>query len=90
MPYTQNSTALNLDFYGAYLRSCYDGDYYDGSDYLYGGKTVAQHAATNGWDYVLWGCVGTWFSGSGWYDSAAVGYINSVKGRLANHTWTTY
>lgn len=86
MPGALNSTALNVDFYAARLRSCYDGDLYDGSSYLYGGKTVAQIAATNGWDYVLWGCVGSWFSG-GWYGSGSDAYISAVKGHLANKPW---
>lgn len=86
MPGTSSSTALNVDFYGARLRSCYDGDLYDGSSYLYNGQTVTQIAATNGWDYVLMGCVGSWFSGD-WYSSSAQSYINSVKGHLANKPW---
>lgn len=88
-PDTVQSTALNTDFYGAYLRTCFDGDFYDGGSWLYGGKTVAQIAATNGWPYVLWGCVGSWFSGD-WYSSGATSYINSVKAHLANRDWTRY
>jgi hypothetical protein len=88
-PQTQQSTALAVDFYGAYLRSCYDGAFYDGGSWLYGGKSVQQIASTNGWDYVMWGCVGSWFSG-GWYDSGASSYIASVKNWLAAKTWLTY
>lgn len=86
---TANSTALNLDFYGAYIRSCYDGLFYDGGTWLYGGQTVGQIAASKGWDYVLWGCVGSWFSG-GWYDVAAVDYILKVKTLLAERIWLNY
>jgi hypothetical protein len=86
MPYTQNSSALAVDFYGASIRSCYDGDYYDGGSWLYGGQTAAQVAAAHDWNYVLWGCVGSWFSGN-WYDTGAVNYINSVKSHLARQTW---
>ena len=82
-------TALNVDLYGARTRSCYDGDFYDGGSWLYGGQTVQQIAAAQGWDYVLWGCVGSWFSGS-WYDSGATNYIGLIKNHLANRTWTTY
>lgn len=89
MPNTQQSTALNVDFFGAYIRSCYDGDFYDGGSYLYNGQTVAQIAATQGWDYVFWGCVGSWFSGD-WYSSGAQNYINTVKSHLANRTWESY
>jgi hypothetical protein len=88
-PDTTRSTALDVDFYGAYVRSCYDGDFYDGGSWLYGGQTVAQIGATKGWDYVLWGCVGSWFSG-GWYDSGATSYISSVKSHLANKDWLRY
>jgi hypothetical protein len=77
-----------LDFYGAKIRSCYDGDFYAGGGWLYG-QTVGQIAAANGWDYVLWGCIGYWYSG-GWYDSGAKSYITSVKGYLANKTWLTF
>lgn len=88
-PDTYNSTALNVDYYGARLRSCYDGDFYDGGPWLYGGQTVQQIAAAMGWDYVFWGCIGSWFSGS-WYDSGAAIYITSVKQRLANRDWLKY
>jgi hypothetical protein len=88
-PQTQRSTSFALDFYGAYLRSCFDGDFYDGGSWLYGGQTVDMIAATRGWDYVMWGCVGSWFSG-GWYDSGASSYINSVKNHLSNRDWTKY
>jgi len=29
-PHTQQSTVLNADWYAAHIRSCYDGDFYDG------------------------------------------------------------
>jgi hypothetical protein len=89
MPWTQNSTAVGLDFYGAYMRSCLDGAFYDGGSWLYGGQTVQQIAAAHGSDYVLWGCVGSWYSG-GWYDSGAVNYMNQVKTWLAQKAWLTY
>jgi hypothetical protein len=88
-PDTARSTALALDFYGAYLRACYDGSFYDGGNWLYSGQTVAQIAADHGWDYVLWGCVGSWFSAR-WYDPGARSYIASVKAHLANRDWTHY
>jgi hypothetical protein len=48
-----------------------------------------QIAAARGWPYVLWGCVGSWFSG-GWYDSGAVNYIHKVHTALAQRTWLGY
>ena len=88
-PDSTQSSAFDVDFYGAYLRSCYDGDFYDGGSYLYHGRTVAQIAATHGWAYVLWGCIGSWFSG-GWYDSGAQTYIKGVKAHLANRDWEKF
>jgi autotransporter family porin len=88
-PATSQHTALNVDLYAARLRSCYDGDFYDGGSWLYNGQTVQQIAAAKGWDYVFWGCVGSWFSGS-WYDAGAQNYIGLIKNHLANRTWTTY
>jgi hypothetical protein len=88
-PYTAKDTALNADFYAMNLRSCLDGDYYDGGSWLYGGKTITQLISTNGLNYAVWGCVGSWFSGR-WYDAGAQNYISSVKNRLAAKTWLSY
>jgi hypothetical protein len=78
-PGTHLSTALCADFYN--------------------GQTVGQIAAQNGgrqagWDYVMWGAVGSWFSGN-WYDTDAQTYISNpndpsnpgVKQNLANRDW---
>jgi hypothetical protein len=86
LPDIRTSTALAVDLYTARLRACYNGDFYDGGAWLYGGKTVRQIAAARGWPYVLWGCVGSWYSGS-WYDAGAVTYIQKVKTALARRTW---
>ncbi len=88
-PYSAQDSALNADFYTMYLRSCLDGDFYDGGAWLYGGQTIAQIIAAHGLDYAVWGCVGSWYSG-GWYDSGAQRYITSVQAWLAARTWTTY
>lgn len=85
-PYTTTSTAVACDIYGAFIRSVYDGAWYDGGQYLYNGRTVGQIASVNSWDYVLWGAVGAWFSGD-WYSSAAQGYITGVKAHLTNRDW---
>jgi Bacterial Ig domain/Chitobiase/beta-hexosaminidase C-terminal domain/Transglycosylase SLT domain len=87
--YSAKNTAFNGDFYAAYIRSCLDNDFYDGGSWLYGGKTIAQIISTNGFDYVVWGCVGSWFSGR-WYDSGAKTYISSVQNHLANKDWLKY
>jgi hypothetical protein len=88
-PYTLHYTALNVDFYGAYLRSCYDGDFYDGGSWLYGGRTIQQVIASNGAEGALWGCVGAWFSGD-WYSDSAQRYINNVKALLDQKPWQRF
>jgi hypothetical protein len=85
MPDTQNSTAFDAEFIASYFRACYDGVI----TYLYpSGQTVASMANANGWSYVAWGCVGSWFSGD-WYSSAAQGYITEVQNALASRSWTS-
>lgn len=76
-PWTQRSTALNVDFFGAWIRSCLEGDFYDGGQWLYGGTRVRGD---------LWGCVGAWYSGS-WYDAGSIRYVAQVKGILAARPW---
>jgi autotransporter family porin len=90
MPDVVQSTALAVDLYAARLRACFNGDFYEpGGSWLYNGQTVRQIAAAHGWPYVLWGCVGSWYSGS-WYDSGAVNYIHNVQLALAQRTWLGY
>jgi hypothetical protein len=85
-PDTQNDTALAADTYAAHLRACFDGAFYDGGTWLYGGQTIAQVIAAHGEDYALWGCVGAWYSGN-WYDSGAQSYISSVQNYYASKPW---
>jgi hypothetical protein len=89
MPDVVQSTALAVDLYAARTRACFNGDFYDGGSWLYHGQTVRQIAAAHGWNYVLWGCVGSWYSGD-WYDSGAVNYIHNVQTALAQRTWLGY
>jgi hypothetical protein len=83
-PDTAQATPLNVDWYAARIRSCYDGDFYDGGQWLYLGQTVDQIAAQNGWPYVFWACIGFHFSGN-W--SPGQPYQLSVQQHLANRTW---
>jgi carboxypeptidase family protein len=83
-PDTTNSTDLAVDWFAARTRSCYDGDFYDGGSWLYLGQTVDQIAATNGWPYVFWACIGFNFSGN-W--SPGQQYQLQVQQILANRTW---
>ena len=83
-PDTMQATALNVDWYGAHIRACYDGDFYDGGNWLYNGQTVDQIAAQHGWDYVFWTCIGAHFSGD-W--SPGQPYEMTVRKTLADRTW---
>jgi hypothetical protein len=78
-PWTQRSTALNVDFYAAWIRSCLDGDFYDGGPWLYNGKQVRGD---------LQGCVGAWYSGD-WYTSGARAYSARVTDALVRKAWLT-
>ena len=85
-PATLSATALNVDFYAAYLRSCLDGDFFDGGRWLYDGDSMAEVIAAHGAAYALWGCVGSWYSGY-WYDNGARPYIGKVKEQLRARSW---
>lgn len=89
-PYTEDDTALDADYWGARLRACYDGAFYeDGSSWLYNGQTIAQVIAQNGSNgqaYALWGCIGSWYSGD-WYDSGAQAYISKVQSAYSSQPW---
>jgi hypothetical protein len=85
-PDTENDTALDADFWGADIRACLDGAFYNGGSWLYNGQTIAQVIAQNGEAYALWGCIGFWYSG-GWYTSGAQGYINRVQSDYASQPW---
>jgi hypothetical protein len=45
------------------------------------------HPASTDVNVLRWGAVGNWYSG-GWYDSAAIGYIQQVQQILHNQPWT--
>jgi autotransporter family porin len=85
-PYTQNDSALGVDYWGARMRACFDGAFYNGGQWLYNGQTIAQIISQHGQDYALWGCVGSWFSG-GWYDSGAQSYIAKVEADYQSKPW---
>jgi hypothetical protein len=85
-PWTQLSTALNVDVYAAWIRSCLAGDFYDGGHWLYGRQTIKQVIAAKGFRYAFWGCIGAWYSGD-WYTSGAVHYIMQVQTNRARKSW---
>jgi hypothetical protein len=77
--YARSSTAFNADYYGAIIRSYYDG------------KQGWLNDVEHGREYRpgdLWGSIGAWFAGR-WHTPAAEGYIRHVKRVLAKRTWRT-
>jgi hypothetical protein len=74
-PFSQTSTAFNVDYYGARMRSCYEGWVtYLGADYGPGD---------------LWSCIGWHWSGK-WKDSGAMNYVGRVQRQLNNRSWKDF
>lgn len=76
-PLAARSTAFNADYYGAILRSYYDGR----QRWL---NTVKRGREYGQGD--LWGSVGVWFAGR-WHTTAADRYVERVQQRLGSRTW---
>jgi hypothetical protein len=71
-------TAFNADYYGAIIRSYYDGR-----------ESWLNTVSGNGARYRagdLWGSVGAWFSGR-WHDPGAEGYVARVKQYMRERVW---
>jgi hypothetical protein len=77
-PFTRDSTAAAADYWGAYMRGCYNG----WESWLKQTGTGTYAAGD------IWGCLGSWYSGD-WHSSAANGYISRVQAQLSNLTWLT-
>jgi hypothetical protein len=75
-PATRLSTAFNVDYYGAWLRSVYDGR----SRWL---NTVPRGRRYRAGD--LWGSIGVWYSGR-WYRGSSE-YIHRVQNIIRKHVW---
>jgi hypothetical protein len=75
-PATRLSTAFNVDYYGAWLRSTYDGR----SRWL---NTVSRGRRYHRGD--LWGSVGVWYSGR-WHQNSAE-YSRRVRRIIDKHVW---
>lgn len=75
-PFTRDSTAAAADYFGAYIRGCYEG-------WAYWLKSSGGYAAGD-----LWGCIGSWYSGD-WHSSAANSYIAHVQNNENATTWLT-
>jgi hypothetical protein len=67
-PFTRDSTAAAADYWGSYIRGCYEG----WATWL---KNTGTHTYAAG---DLWGCIGSWFSGA-WHSPAANEYIAKVQ-----------
>ncbi|MBV8205939.1 MAG: transglycosylase SLT domain-containing protein [Acidobacteria bacterium] len=77
-PYSQASTAFNVDFAAAWLRSCFEG-----TDRWLAKKPQSSRGYSAG---DIWGCVGAWYSGA-WYDAGAQDYIEKVKQFYLSEPW---
>ena len=76
----RNDAAFNADYYGAVLRS-----YYDGVEKWL--NTVSGNGARYR-SHDLWGSVGAWFSGR-WRDAGALQYVAKVQSYLHQRVWRT-
>jgi hypothetical protein len=77
-PFTRDSTAAAADYWGAYIRGCYEG-----WEWWLKSTGTKNYAAGD-----IWGCIGSWFAGA-WHSKAANRYINHVKNQETNLTWLT-
>jgi autotransporter family porin len=92
-PYVADDTALGADYWGAWIRACFDGAFLDPAQLPqnspaggYNGQSIASVIAANGEDYALYGCVGAWNTNA-WYNAAAQDYINIVKQDEQSQLW---
>lgn len=88
-PMMMQSTPFAADYRYADQRSCMNGNY---AQYMasQGGNTyaadIAAFKAGGSNSRVLWGCIGTHYSGN-WYDSGAQAYITETQNNLAAKAW---
>ncbi len=75
-PFTTLSTAFGAEYAMAWLRACFEGSF----------TWLADDGYAAGDE---WGCVGAWFSGE-WWDEAAGGYVDEVRGHLRDESWLDY
>jgi autotransporter family porin len=86
-PAAERSTAFNADYASAWQRACLDGSF----DWLGSGYVNDFNAAKADWgnaakrDRLVWGCVGTWYSGE-WYQNNDW-YIADVRRHLSEKRW---
>jgi hypothetical protein len=79
-----NSTAFAVDYRLAYFRACMD----KSISYLFNHEPVSGHSryADGNGDQLLWGCMGSWYSGYFW-DNDSLDYIQRILGFYAQKPW---
>lgn len=77
LPFMQRATAFNADYWGAIIRSYYDGKH----DWL---NTVERGRRYRAGD--LWGSIGVWASGR-WHLGTSGSYVAKVKDYLQRRVW---
>lgn len=77
-PYTRDSTAAAADYWGAFMRGCYEG-----WEWWLKQTGTGTYAAGD-----IWGCIGAWYSGA-WHSTAANAYIAKVQKAESNLIWLT-
>jgi hypothetical protein len=88
-PMIMQSTPFAADYRYATQRACMNGDnstYFASQGSNTYASDIAAFKAGGPSDRVLWGCIGTHYSG-GWYDSGAQSYITETQSHLAAHDW---
>jgi hypothetical protein len=88
-PMIMQSTPFAADYRYATQRACMNGDnstYFANQGSNTYASDIAAFKAGGPSDRVLWGCIGTPYSG-GWYDSGAQSYITETQSHLAAHDW---
>ncbi len=79
-PASAQATAFGVDYAMAWLRACFEG----GFGWIDGSGDGRGYTAGD-----EWGCVGAWFSGR-WWDQSATEYVGKVRRHLEQRTWESY
>jgi hypothetical protein len=79
-----NSTAFAVDYRLAYFRACMN----KSITYFFNHEPASGHSryADAGGDELIWGCLGSWYSGYFW-DVDSVDYIQRIRRFYANKPW---
>jgi hypothetical protein len=97
-PMIKDSMSFAAEYRSAGTRACINGDwtsYFAGRNTFPGHRTYAADFANYAQspnqanlDTLLWGCVGSHYSGE-WYDPGAVKYIDDIRADIAHRRWLT-